>query len=100
MPDQTKDPKQEAAKVAADVKDELGKLKGELQQLAGEIKVKVHLASMDVKDSWNEIEPRLRQFEQDVSQKAGKAASVTSTELKAAAQDLKARAKKIRDALG
>jgi len=100
MANQTKDPKQEAAKVAADVKDELGKLKGELQQLAGEIKVKVHLASMDVKDSWNEIEPRLRQFEQDFEQKVGKAASVTSTELKAAAQDLKARAKKIRDALG
>ena len=100
MANQTKGTtKDDAAKVATDVKDELGRLKGELQQLAGEIRVKMHLASMDVKESWNEIEPRLRQFEQDVEQKVGKAANVTSTELKAAAKDLKARAKKIRDSL-
>ena len=55
-----------------------------------------------VKDSWNEIEPRLRQFEEQVEggfEKLGKAVNVTSSELKAAAQDLKERAKRIRDQL-
>ncbi len=32
----------------------------ELEQLADEIRLKVHLASMDAKDTWNqELEPRL-----------------------------------------
>ena len=82
-------------KGAAELKEELSKLKGELEALAGEIRVKIHLASMDVKDTWNEVEPRLRQFQEDVN----KAVTVTGTELKAAALDLKARAKKIRDTL-
>lgn len=87
---------------ARELKAELEKLRGDLQSLAGEIKLKLHLASMEVKDSWNEIEPRLRQFEEQVEggfEKLGKAVNVTSTELKAAAQDLKERAKRIRDQL-
>jgi hypothetical protein len=83
------------AKGASELKEELGKLKGELEQLAGEIRVKIHLASLDVKDTWNDVEPRLKKFQEDVN----KVASVTGSELKAAALDLKARAKKIRDAL-
>lgn len=77
------------------IREELGKLRSEIEELAGEIRLKIHLASMDVKDSWNEVEPRIRQLQEEVN----KAVSTTGSEIKAAALDLKARAKKIRDTL-
>ncbi|MFW5875150.1 MAG: hypothetical protein ACOCXM_00305 [Myxococcota bacterium] len=79
-----------------EMKEEFQKTLSDLKSLREEIKVKVHLASMDVKDTWNKkLEPRVRELEQ----RAEGAADKTWTELKDAAQDLKTRLKKLREEL-
>jgi hypothetical protein len=35
-----------------------------LRRMADEIRVKIHLAGMEAKDAWNELEPKLRGLEQ------------------------------------
>lgn len=35
-----------------------------LRRMADEIRVKIHLAGMEAKDAWNELEPKLRHLEQ------------------------------------
>lgn len=82
--------------MAEPMKDEFDKTLADLRSLRDEIKVKVHLASMDVKDTWSKkLEPRMRELEQ----RANSAADKTWTELKDAAQDLRTRFKKLRDEL-
>lgn len=75
------------------VKDEFDKTLNDLRSLRDEIKVKLHLAEMDVKDTWSQkLEPRLRELEN----RAEGAADKSWAELKDAAQDLKARFNKLR----
>lgn len=82
--------------MADQIKDELQKTLADLRTLRDEIKVKIHLAGMDVKDTWSKkLEPRVRELEQ----RANSAADKTVAELKDTAQDLKARLKKLRDEL-
>lgn len=35
-----------------------------LRRMADEIHIKIHLAGMEAKDAWNELEPKLRELEQ------------------------------------
>lgn len=35
-----------------------------LRRMADEIRLKIHLAGMEAKEAWNELEPKLRQLEQ------------------------------------
>lgn len=34
-----------------------------LRRMADEVRVKIHLAGMEAKDAWNELEPKLRELE-------------------------------------
>jgi len=77
------------------VKEQVDQALSDLQTMADEIRVKIHLASMDAKDAWTRLEPRLRDFEQ----KAEKAAAVTGRELKEVGLDLKERFHKLREEL-
>jgi uncharacterized protein YjbJ (UPF0337 family) len=77
------------------LKDELDKALSDLRTLRDELKVKVNLASKDVKDTWGKLEPRLR----DLEHRAESAADKTVHELKDTAQDLRSRFKKLRDEL-
>jgi hypothetical protein len=51
------------AQPTTDLKHEIQKNLGQLKALRDEIKVKVHLAQMDVKDEWNQLEPQLSELE-------------------------------------
>jgi len=46
--------------------DDNESLKSDLQRMADEIRVRLHLAGRDAKDAWAKVEPRLREFEQKI----------------------------------
>lgn len=77
------------------LKEELQDTRNELWRLADEIRVKIHLAGMEVKETWSKLEPRLHDFEGRIEG----AAETIGTELKDVSIDLKDRLKKIRDEL-
>jgi hypothetical protein len=47
------------SKATGDIKSELEKSVKTLRELRDEVRVKLHLAGMDVKDEWNRLEPQL-----------------------------------------
>lgn len=51
------------ADMANDLKNELKKSLATLQTLRDEVRVKLHLANMDLKDQWNKLEPHLADVE-------------------------------------
>ena len=55
--------KDKALELGASVRDDLKGFRTELRGLADEIRVKVHLGGMDLKDSWREMEPKVHEFE-------------------------------------
>ena len=69
------------------LKQELEETKDDLLRTADEIRVKLHLAGMDVKDAWQELEPKLAHFEQQFDAKAGE----VGEELKALGNEIKQR---------
>jgi hemerythrin superfamily protein len=68
-----------------EIEKELREAAEELQKTAGEIRLKIHLAGMDVKDAWSKLEPRVR----DVEGRIEAAAEVTVDELRKLGADLK-----------
>jgi hypothetical protein len=77
---------------ATDIKDEIKKGLDHLRTLRDEVRVKVHLAGMDVKDEWNKkLEPHLF----DVEQKAIEASDASRHAVADAVEKLK----KFRDSL-
>ena len=66
-------------------KQELQELRDDMQRMADEIRVKLHLAGMDVKDTWNELQPRLAEFERQFDSKAEE----VGDELKSLGQEIK-----------
>ncbi len=40
-----------------------GDLAGDILRIADEIRVRIHLASMDAKDAWTKLEPRVKDLE-------------------------------------
>ena len=52
-----------------ELKNELKKSLSQLQTLRDEVRVRLHLASMELKDQWNKLEPHLA----DVERKAEEA---------------------------
>jgi predicted nucleic acid-binding Zn-ribbon protein len=81
--------------MATPLKEELDKAMNDLRTLRDELRVKVNLASKDVKDTWGKLEPRLKDLEHRVESAADK----TLQELKDTAHDLRARVKKLKDDL-
>jgi hypothetical protein len=47
----------------------------QLRGLADQIRVKIHLAGMDARDSWNRLEPRLNDYERKAERATEKVAS-------------------------
>jgi uncharacterized protein YhaN len=76
---------------STELKTELKKGLGRLQTLRDEVKVKIHLASMSLKDQWKKMEPRLEEVE--------KAAQDISETSRTALADALKRLEKLRDAL-
>ena len=69
------------------LKQDLEDTRNDLKRAADEIRVKMHLAGMDAKDAWDEIQPRLEDFERRFDGKA----DAVSDELKALGSDIKQR---------
>ncbi|MEX1367821.1 MAG: hypothetical protein AB1Z98_32130 [Nannocystaceae bacterium] len=63
----------------------------QLRQMADEVRVKMHLASMDAKDAWTKLEPKLHAFERRVES----AANTVGDELVAAGEQLKAEVERL-----
>ena len=74
------------------VREQLDDIRAEMEKTAGEIRVKMHLAGMDAKDKWNELEPKLHDFEQ----RAERATEKVSAELTDFAHDLRDRLRRLR----
>ena len=49
------------------LKADTAKLMADVQQIAGEVRVKIHLAGMELKDEWNKLEPTLLKVEDAAS---------------------------------
>jgi hypothetical protein len=69
------------------VKQDLEDTRNDLRRMADEIRVKLHLAGMDAKDAWEDIQPRLQDFERRFDATADE----VSDELKALGTDIKKR---------
>lgn len=78
------------------LKQDLEDTRNDLRRAADEIKVKLHLAGMDAKDAWEEIQPRIADFEQRFDAKADE----VGEELKALGQEIKQRLANIKSKLG
>jgi predicted nucleic acid-binding Zn-ribbon protein len=69
---------------ANDLKTELKKGLSQLQTLRDEVRVKLHLANMDLKDQWNKLEPHLA----DVEKKAADATEASRSLINEAVKKL------------
>ena len=78
------------------VREQVDDVLDELQRMADEIRLKVHLGSMEAKDEWKDVEPKLKDFEKE----AERVVERTGDELKDLGQDLKARFLKLKKDLG
>lgn len=90
--DLSKEETMSADDVEKTLKQDLEDTRTELQRAAEEIKLKLHLAGMDAKDAWEEVQPRLADFEQRFDAKAEE----VGDELKALGNDIKQRLQNIK----
>jgi hypothetical protein len=72
------------ADAKTELKKELEKGLAKLETLRGEVKVRLHLAGMDLKDQWNKLEPQLEKVEK----KAGEVSEEAKTLLNEAVTKL------------
>lgn len=69
------------------LKQELEEARNDLKRTADEIKVKLHLAGMDAKDAWDDLQPRIEEYERRFDSKADE----VGEEIKALGNDIKKR---------
>ena len=74
------------------LKQDLEDTRNDLKRAADEIRLKLHLAGMDAKDAWEEVQPRLADFEQRFDAKAEE----VGEELKALGSDIMKRLQNIK----
>jgi hypothetical protein len=55
----------------------------EVRRVADELELKIHLASMDVRDRWHALEPRLAAFEHRMKEAGERASKAVADELEA-----------------
>jgi len=79
------------SQMTTELNDELKKSLALLQTLRDEVRVKLHLAGMDIKDEWTKLEPHLAKVEQ--------AAAEVSDASRTALAEAIAKVKKVRDSL-
>ena len=77
------------------LKQDLQDTRDDLLRTADEIRVKLHLAGMDAKDAWEEVQPKLADFEQRFDAKADE----IGDELKALGSEIKQRLLNIKSKL-
>jgi ElaB/YqjD/DUF883 family membrane-anchored ribosome-binding protein len=77
------------------IKQELEETRNDLRRTADEIRVKLHLAGMDAKDAWEELQPKLADFEKRFDSKADE----VGDELKALGGEIKRRLQNIKNKL-
>lgn len=53
----------------------------ELRRIADELELKIHLASMEVRDRWTALQPRLAELERVLTRTGERAAKVVQDEL-------------------
>ena len=73
-------------------REQVATMKAELQQLRDEIRLKLHLASMDLKDRFDALEPDMKSFEhraEQVTEEVGEELQEGWTHLKSALQRLR-----------
>lgn len=75
--------------------DDLDKVVQNLKTLRDEIKVQVHLAKAELKDEWEELEPKF----EDMEEKLGSAAEGTRQTVNVIAEELAEAYRRIRDRL-
>ncbi len=66
-----------------DLRQQLNKSLDELKHLRDEIRVKLHLASMDAKSRWEKLEPRFTEAEQHVRDAGERARHAVADVIKA-----------------
>ncbi len=71
-----------------EIRTEITKTVNLLRTLRDETKVKVHLAGMDIKTAWNELQPKLEDAELNVERAAEHASQATLDAMKATAKKL------------
>lgn len=52
-----------------------------IRRLADELELKIHLASMDARDRWRELQPRVREVEQSLAAAGKRAGDAIDREL-------------------
>jgi lipid II:glycine glycyltransferase (peptidoglycan interpeptide bridge formation enzyme) len=77
-----------SARTTDEIKAEIAKTAGLLKTLRDEAKVKIHLAKMDIKTTWNELQPKLAEAEQDATRAAEHASEATLEAMKTTARKL------------
>jgi len=60
----------------------------QLIALRDDVKVRLHLAAMDIRDEWNRLEPRIADAERDVERLAKQAGTVSTGAVAGALNDL------------
>jgi isopentenyl diphosphate isomerase/L-lactate dehydrogenase-like FMN-dependent dehydrogenase len=53
----------------------------DVRRIADEVQLKVHLAGMDARDRWNELQPRLAEIEKVITREGGRANSAVAATL-------------------
>lgn len=83
--------------------EELEALGTDIRQSADEVRVQIHLAGMDAKDAWEQLQPRVEEFDRHVVKAARELASeakAAGSELQEAGKTLRAELQKLRDRIG
>lgn len=81
--------------VKEDIREQLEEGLDELKTMRDEIRVKLHLATMEAKGQWEQLEPRVEEMERQVKEASEEAAHVARDGL----DKLKASFKSLRDTL-
>ena len=77
------------------VRQELEAVRDELRGIADEVRLKLHLAEMDAKDAWSELQPKLKDYEQRIAE----ASNDVAAELRAFGGELRVQLQKLRKRL-
>lgn len=70
-------------------------LRDDLQRIADDIRLQLHLGGMEAKDAWSRLEPRLSHFDRQASE----VTSEVARGLKEVGQELRADLQKLKDSL-
>lgn len=75
-------------------------IKQDIQRIADEIRVRIHLAGMEAKELWSKLEPRVQQFETTLASTADKVTDKLTEEAGKVGQGLRDELDKLKSKLG